>query len=124
MPPLAGLLDDRRVTVTVADVLHLVPALPTGSLDLLLLDVDNGPGFLIHPANAGVYRRDFLAAAVTALAPGGVLGVWSADPAPQLADELTAACGWVDAVPLDVERDGRAFTYTVYLAGRPSAAPA
>ncbi len=124
VPPLAGLLDDRRVTVTVADVLDLVPALPGGSLDAVLLDVDNGPGFLIHPANAGVYRRDFLSAAVAVLAPGGVLGVWSADPSPQLADELTAACGRVDAVPLDVERDGREFTYTVYLAGRPSAAPA
>ena len=29
--------------------------------DLLLLDVDNGPGYLVHDGNADVYGRDFLA---------------------------------------------------------------
>ena len=118
VPPLAGLLGDPRVAVTVADILDAVPALPAGSVDAVLLDVDNGPGFLIHPSNAAVYRAHFLAAAAQSLSARGVLAVWSADPAPSLADELTAACGGVEAVAFDVERDGRAFTYTVYLGGR------
>jgi spermidine synthase len=118
VPPLAGLLDDERVAVTVGDVLDAVPAFPARSLDAVLLDVDNGPGFLIHPGNAAVYRPEFLAAAARALTPGGVLAVWSSDPAPELADELAAVCGGVAAVPLGVERDGRTFTYTVYAAGR------
>ena len=118
VPPLTGLLDDPRVDVAVADVLDAVPALAPGSLDAILLDVDNGPGFLIHPGNAGVYRRHFLTAAARALAPRGVLAVWSADPSPRLADDLVAACGGVETATLDVERDRRAFTYTVYLAGR------
>lgn len=116
VPALAGLLDDERVALTVGDVVDVVPRLSPGTFDAVLLDVDNGPGFLIHPGNAAVYRGRFLAVASRVLAPGGVLAVWSADPSPELADELAAACGSVEVVTLDVERDGRAFTYTVYLA--------
>lgn len=119
VPPLAGLLDDARVTVSVGDVLDAVPGLAPGTVDALLLDVDNGPGFLIHPQNAEIYRARFLAAAARALTPRGVLAVWSADPAPELADGLAAACGTVEAVALDVARDGREFQYVVYLASTP-----
>lgn len=123
VPTLAGVLDDPRVGVTVADVLDAVPALAPGRLDALLLDVDNGPGFLIHPTNAAVYARPFLTAAHRALAARGVLAVWSADPSPALAATLATICGSVAATTLDVERDGRAFTYTVYVApDRPPAA--
>jgi len=114
VPPLVGLLDDPRVAVQVADVLAAVPALPHAGLDAILLDVDNGPGFLVHPANAAVYRLPFLAAAARALAPGGVLAIWSADPAPSLADEL-AHLGALETVTLDVARDDRTFSYTLYL---------
>jgi spermidine synthase len=116
--PLAGLLDDARVTVISADVLDAVPALPPGSVDGVLLDVDNGPGFLIHPRNEAVYEAPFLAAAARALSARGVLAIWSADPSADLADDLVAAVGTVETVTLDVARDGRSFTYTVYLATR------
>ncbi len=118
VPPLAGLLDDPRIAVTVGNVLDVVPALPHGRLDAVLLDVDNGPGFLIHERNTEVYRGQFLAAAVRALVPGGMVAFWSADPSPELAEELAAVADATEAVTLDVERDGRAFTYTVYLGRR------
>ncbi len=117
VPALAGVLDDPRTTVLVADVLDAVPALPPASVDVLLLDVDNGPGFLVHPRNADVYGSRFLATAARALTARGVVGIWSADPSPELAGALASTWGTVDAVTLPVERDGRAFTYTVYLAG-------
>ena len=41
--------------------------------DAILLDVDNGPGFLVRPENAGLYAVAGLRAAVAALRPGGVL---------------------------------------------------
>lgn len=118
VPPIAGLLDDPRLSVTVGDVLDVVPALPHGRLDAVLLDVDNGPGFLIHERNTEVYRRQFLAAAVRALVSGGMVAFWSADPSPELAEGLAAVADATEAVTLDVERDGRAFTYTVYLGRR------
>ena len=119
VPTLAGLVGHPRLTVTIGDVLGVVPGLEPGGLEAVLLDVDNGPGFLIHPGNAEVYGAAFLRAAARALAPGGVLGVWSSDPAPQLADELARACGETESVTLAVMRDGQELTYTVLLASRP-----
>jgi spermidine synthase len=116
VPSAKGLMDDPRLRVQVGDVLDVVPALPRGGLDALLLDVDNGPGFLTHPGNTAVYSPPFLAAAARALTRGGVLGVWSADPAAELAVALERACGECEEVLLDATRDGRTFTYAVYLA--------
>lgn len=116
VPSAEGILNDDRLTVRVGDVLDVVPALPRGGLDALLLDVDNGPGFLTHPGNTAVYAPPFLVAAARALRRGGVLGVWSADPAAELAVALERACGECEEILLDVTRDGRTFTYAVYLA--------
>jgi spermidine synthase len=116
VPSATGLLDDRRLGVVVGDVLDVVPALPRGGLDALLLDVDNGPGFLTHPGNTAVYTPPFLVAAARALRRGGVLGVWSADPTAELAVALERACGECEEILLDTARDGRTFTYAVYLA--------
>jgi spermidine synthase len=113
--PAVGVLEDPRVVVRVGDVLDVVPALPAKSLDALLLDVDNGPGFLTHPGNTAVYSPPFLAAAARTLRAGGVLGVWSAEPAPELALAIERVCGSCDEVLLTVSREGREFTYAVYL---------
>jgi spermidine synthase len=118
VPAVAGLLDDPRVHVVVADVADAVPALPAASVDALLLDVDNGPGFLVHPANTRVYGAPFLTLAAHALRTGGVLGVWSADASPELSLTLERICGSCEEVLLDAEREGRTFTYAVYLARR------
>ena len=116
VPAARGLLDDPRVHVTVADVADAVPQLPPASVDALLLDVDNGPGFLVHAGNTRVYTAPFLTAAARVLRSGGVLGVWSAEPSAELALVLERTCGSCDEVLLDVTRDGRTFTYAVYLA--------
>ena len=116
VPAVRGLLEDPRVHVTVADIVDAVPGLPPASADMLLLDVDNGPGFLVHPGNTRVYAAPFLTAAARALRSGGVLGVWSAEASAELALVLERTCGSCEEVLLDVVRDGRTFTYAVYLA--------
>ena len=116
VPGVRGLLDDPRVHVTVADVVDAVPALPPASVDALLLDVDNGPGFLVHPANTRVYGAPFLSVAARTLRPRGVLGVWSAESSAELSLVLERICGSCEEVLLDVVREGRTFTYAVYLA--------
>ena len=47
-----------------------------------------------------------------------MLAIWSADPAPELADRLAALPGATDVehLLLPVERDGRRFDYAVVLA--------
>ena len=69
-------LDDKRVKVLVEDVGEVIKR-STG-YDAILLDVDNGPDALVHPGNAGLYKRAGLMRARKALRPGGVLAVWSA----------------------------------------------
>jgi spermidine synthase len=113
-----------------------LPALPVGRLrldvddvaarlagspqhwDAVLLDVDNGPAFLVHQSNAELYSAAGLTTAVAALRPAGVLAIWSADPAPELADRLAALPGTTDVehLVLPVERAGRRFDYAVVVA--------
>lgn len=80
MAPLFGdSLDDPRVTLAEGDVARLIGE-ARATYDGILLDVDNGPGGLTRAANDGLYGPAGLAAAWTALRPGGVLAVWSSAP--------------------------------------------
>ncbi|RYE88629.1 MAG: hypothetical protein EOP19_00775 [Hyphomicrobiales bacterium] len=78
-PVFKGCLNDPRASVVEADVGKLIAA-GKGSYDAILLDVDNGPEGLSRPGNDRLYSAAGLAAARTALKPGGVLAVWSAHP--------------------------------------------
>lgn len=73
-------LADPRVTVIEDDVAAVI-ARARGAYHSILLDVDNGPDG-IGQQNATLYRRSGLLAARAALAPGGVLAVWSAFDSP------------------------------------------
>ncbi|KQQ86491.1 spermidine synthase [Aureimonas sp. Leaf324] len=72
-------LSDPRVTVAVEDVVETIGR-ARGTLDAILLDVDNGPGGLTRSSNDRLYGSAGLAASLRALAPGGVLGIWSQGP--------------------------------------------
>jgi len=82
----AGCLDDPRVTLEMGDVSAIIDDAADGTTeqyDAILLDVDNGPDALVHERNRRIYSFAGLRAAKAALAPGGVLAIWSAarDPA-------------------------------------------
>ena len=57
----------------------------------ILLDVDNGPGFLVYEANRAVYDESFLGLIREALAAGGALVVWSAAEAVNLQQAMAAS---------------------------------
>jgi spermidine synthase len=109
-------LADERLRVVVADIRSAVAEASAGSYDLVLLDVDNGPGYLVHDTNAEVYEAAFLAQVADLLRPGGALVVWSA----ARSDELAAALGWVfgsvTPVAHEVDLQGRAEQYFLYIA--------
>ena len=111
-----ALLADQRVTVVVADVAVALAEARPASYDLILLDVDNGPGYLVHEENAALYRAPFLAAGRAALRPGGVLVIWSASPAPELEDSLREVFGEAEARPYDVLLQDRDEQYWLYVA--------
>lgn len=72
-------LSDSRVTIVEADVAVPIETARAG-YDAILLDVDNGPDGLTRKANDRLYSARGLAAARTALRPGGVLAIWSSGP--------------------------------------------
>ena len=124
LPSVAPVLADPRTTVTVDDVAAVVRGLPGESLDAVLLDVDNGPDFLVSPRNAALYGEGFLAAALRRLRPGGVLSVWSADRSDALAGALDAALAAVGGgrsthVEVVVRRGARDLDYHLHSATRP-----
>ncbi|MBB6626983.1 hypothetical protein H5V45_06575 [Nocardioides sp. KIGAM211] len=111
-----ALLADQRVVVVVADIAHALAEARPATYDLVLLDVDNGPGYLVHEANAALYAPPFLTAARAALRPGGALVIWSADEAPELAAALTETFGDAEARPLEVLLQEREEHYWLYVA--------
>ncbi len=104
-------LADGRVHVAEADVRQVLEEATPASYDVVLLDVDNGPGFLVHEENAALYDAPFLEVVRDRLRPGGELVVWSCDPAPGLADALTATFGGCTRVPIRVDLQGREQEY-------------
>jgi spermidine synthase len=71
-----GALDDARVRLVRGDVSDVL-AERAGDVDVILLDVDNGPHWASFRTNARLYSPGGLAGLKGALAPGGVLAVWS-----------------------------------------------
>jgi spermidine synthase len=117
-----ALLADERVSVVVADVAVALAEATPASYDLVLLDVDNGPGYLVHDANAAIYREPFLETARAALRAGGALVIWSAAEAPALAEAMGVVFGDADARPYDVQLQDRDEQYWLYVARVPSTA--
>ncbi|ABL80578.1 MULTISPECIES: methyltransferase [unclassified Nocardioides] len=111
-----GLLADERVTVVVADIGEAMAEARPASYDLILLDVDNGPGYLVHDVNAALYEQPFLEAAARALRPGGALAIWSAAEAPVLGRTMDSVFGNVEATPYEVLLQDRDEQYWLYAA--------
>lgn len=110
-------LSDPRVTVQTGDVGDAMRRAPA-MFDAILLDVDNGPDGLTRADNDTLYQEEGLRAARHALAPGGVLAVWSAAPDPAFAKRL-ARCGF-DARTHSVRagRSKRGARHTIWIAVR------
>jgi spermidine synthase len=109
-----SVLADKRVHVVGADIVMAV-AEATSAYDLVLLDVDNGPGYLVHDTNSAIYERDFIARTQRILNPGGALVVWSANPAPELAALMEKVFGNCTEHRYDVLLQERQEEYLLYL---------
>lgn len=117
---LAGLEGSRRCRLDVADIRDVLAGRfgPVGEWDLVLLDVDNGPDFLIRAANADLYGSQLLAAALGRVAPDGELIVWSSHVAPDLLITMEvvarATGGTAFEQVIEVSREGRTLDYALY----------
>lgn len=112
-----ALLADARASVVNADIAMAI-AEARSTYDLVLLDVDNGPGYLVHRANEAVYEQQFLHRCRDVLHDGGVLVVWSASPAPGLLAAMREVFGDAEEQAHDVLLQDRPEQYYLYLARR------
>jgi spermidine synthase len=101
------MLADERANVVVADVTVALGEAADASYDLVLLDVDNGPDFLVHENNARIYTSEFLAEVRRILRPGGALVIWSMDDAPDLQQALAEVFETTSAEPQPVRLQDR-----------------
>lgn len=116
--PGADLLADPRVDVVIGDVRDIVMRQPPAALDAIVLDVDNGPGFLVHPGNQAVYGTVFVAECARRLRPAGRLCIWSMADSDRLRSVLADHFELVGATPVDVRLQGRDEQYWVLTGSR------
>lgn len=114
-------LGDPRVVVHEGNVREWIAAAPGGAYDLILLDVDNGPESLSAVGNGDLYAESGLRGCRAALRPGGVLAIWSSEPAPGCVGRLEACFGGVREWVVPVERGRRRIEYRILTARRASA---
>ncbi len=109
-------LADGRVHLSVAAVQQVVAEAAPESFDLVLLDVDNGPDFLVHEDNARIYEAPFLREVRAVLRPDGAVVVWSSSRSDRLDATLREAFGDCRTEPCPVLLQGREETYWLYTA--------
>jgi spermidine synthase len=114
-------LEDPRVRLQQGDVLARI-AEAKGAFDAILLDVDNGPSPVAHPANERLYGEKGVRACRDALRGGGVLAVWSAGPDERYRERLEKA-GLVAEVQAVPARSGtsKGVRHVVFLGVKPHA---
>lgn len=116
-PTLAAVAADPRVRLHHDDVrLVLTGARSSlaGPWDAIVLDVDNGPDFLIHAGNEALYGEQTLRAAYQRLAPEGILAIWCQGAAPDLLRTLQRISAATQERAYRVRRGEREFGYTIY----------
>ena len=111
IPHGAELLASPRVEIVVDDVAEALATSAAHAYDLVLLDVDNGPGYLVHDGNAALYRAPLLARIRPVLRADGVLAIWSAAREPTLTTVLEEAIGPCEEHGFDVVLGTREETY-------------
>lgn len=108
----ADAMRDPRVAVHEANAIDWL-ARSTGRYDIVCLDTDNGPNWLVFEANAGLYDASGLDLAYASLRNDGVLAVWSANRDLDFEERVRARFGNLEV--LETPRD-RGAPDVVYIA--------
>ena len=123
---LAGVASDPRVRFHAADVRLVLAGLsdgPAGPWDAIVLDVDNGPDFLIHQGNRALYTEAGLRAAYARLTPAGTLAIWCQSAAPDLRAILERTAPPMREHIVEVARGERRLQYAIYTVSGPTDSP-
>ena len=114
-------LDDPRGEVILADVAALIDDAVDGTTeryDAILLDVDNGPDGIVREGNERLYTRTGIARSRDALAPGGILAVWSAADDHKFTGRLKDAGFAVEVRAVRARPNNKGPRHTIWFARR------
>jgi len=103
-----------RVAIVIGDVRDALISSAAG-FDVVALDTDNGPEWLVRDGNARLYSDDGIRLVRRSLRPGGAGVFWSPDRYPAFEERLAAV---FDRVVLASARDvmeGKGHDYTMYV---------
>ena len=92
---------------------------PSGPWNAIVLDVDNGPDFLIHGANSVLYTEPSLAATYALLGEGGTLAIWCQGAAPDLLTRLRRISPTARVHSYRRVHQGRRLSYVIYTVSKP-----
>ncbi len=105
-----------RARIEVADAADV---LGRGAVyDLVTLDTDNGPKWLVRAENAGLYSAAGVERVRRAVRPGGAAVFWSPDRYPRFEGRLRSVFARVHAEAASDVVDGRRHEYTMYVCKR------
>lgn len=128
LPGTRALVQDRRSQLRCADFFDLVRKGQLGTgWDAVLVDIDHSPDHVLREDHADFYTAVGLHRVAAALAPHGVLGLWSDDPPdPEVVARLADCFGRVEdhVIVFDNELTQGTSRCTVYLASGPTTAGA
>ncbi len=83
--------------------------------DVIILDVDNGPTWLVKRSNQRLYQRPALLKIKDMLSNGGVFIVWAAQRCAAFQKRLEEVFGPTELITLqDTDRSGRSMDYFIY----------
>ncbi len=106
-----------RARIVVTDVADLLTS-AGASWDVIALDTDNGPEWLVRGENARLYVSSGLCRVRAALRPGGVAIFWSPERYPAFEGDLRDVFDALETVAAVDVIDGRPLDYTMYVARR------
>jgi spermidine synthase len=117
--PLAPLTDgaanDPRVQIVIRDVARVIADAKPGHFDAIVLDLYEGPHASSKRETDPLYGRAALRRSFAALAPAGVLSIWSEEANPQFKGQMVDA-GFVTTV----HHPGGTRAFVVYVGRRPA----
>jgi len=73
-------LNDPRTRVIITDIINYFKHPLQKNYDLIIMDIDNGPGNVIHPDNTYIYSTEmlkFMSELLQSKKPKGLVGIWS-----------------------------------------------